>query len=104
MSMNCVDYATLTVSSSAVGLASASPALAAGAVSGTTVTRAVITVETDQVRWRADGTAPTSAEGHLMNAGDSLNLTDDNYSSVLAAIQFIRVTADAKLKITYFGL
>lgn len=100
MSGNCVDYATLTVGSTAVGLDSANPALTAGA----TVIGAIITVETDQVRWRADGTAPTSAEGHLMNVGDVLNLTDKNYSSFLTNLKFIRVTADAKLKITYFGL
>ncbi len=96
--INCIDYATLTVSNTSVGLASASPALAAGH----TVKRAVISVETDAVRWRADGTAPTSAEGHLLNVGDYLNLVDADYTSFLSAIHFIRVTNDAALKITYF--
>ncbi len=96
--INCIDYATLAVSSTAVGLSSASPTLTAGH----TVHRALFTLETDQVRWRADGTAPTSTTGHLMNVGDVLDMTDADYRSVLANIKFIRVTTDAALKITYF--
>jgi hypothetical protein len=98
---NCVDYATLTVADSAVGLDSASPTLTAGA----TVRGALITVEEGPVRWRADGTAPTSAEGHLMNIGDVLNLTDRNYRGFLGNLKFIRSTSTSgKLKITYFGV
>jgi len=95
---NCIAFATLTVSNAAGGitLASATPAISVK------VKRAVITVETDQVRWRADGTAPSSTEGHLVNNGDTLQFMDANYESILRAISFIRVTADAKLKITYF--
>ena len=98
--MNVVDYATLTVAGTAVGLDSASPALDAGA----SVKCALITVEDGPVRWRADGSAPTDSEGHLLNIGDVLNLTDRNYDSMLAAIKFIRTTGTSgKLKITYFG-
>ena len=97
---NVVDYATLTVSSASagVGLADASPTLTAEA----TVKRAVITVEDDQVRYREDGTAPSSSEGHLLNVGDTLQYLDGDYTSVLGNLLFIRVTADAKLKITYY--
>ncbi|KKN49969.1 hypothetical protein LCGC14_0637700 [marine sediment metagenome] len=95
---NQIDFATLAVSSTAVGLADASPAINAGA----TVRRAVITVETDSVRFRTDGTAPTSAEGHILYAADVLEFMDANYESVLNLIQFIRVTTDAALKITYY--
>jgi len=95
---NVVAYATLTVSNvgAGVGLSSASTPIT------TKTKRAIITVETDQVRWRGDGTAPSSTEGHLLNNGDSLQFLDANYESLLRAILFIRVTADAKLKITYF--
>lgn len=96
-----VDYATLTVADSAVGLDSASPALTAGS----TVRGVLITVEDAAVRWRADGTAPTTTEGHLMNVGDVLNLTDRNYRTMLGNLKFIRTTTTSgKLKITYFGL
>ncbi len=36
--------------------------------------RAVITVETAQIRFRTDGTAPTAAVGHLLDAGDTVIL------------------------------
>jgi hypothetical protein len=94
-----VDYATLTVSSVAVGLASASPSLTAGS----SVRRAFISVEDDDVRWRADGTNPTDSEGHLVEVGDYLSFMDRNYDDLLTKIRFIRVTADAKLKISYFN-
>ena len=68
---------------------------------------ALITVETDQVRWRDDGTDPTSSEGHLLNAGDVLtfdswSVPKLNWRQVLNAIKVIRVTNDAKLKISWY--
>lgn len=96
---NVVDFATLTVSSAVVNLIDdASPSLTAGA----TVRRALITVEDDQIRWRADGENPSSSEGHRLNSGDVLDFTGANFKSVLKKIKFIRVTSNAKLKITYF--
>ena len=98
--INVLDYATLTVGNAAVDLVSdASPAIPK-ACHG-----ALITVEDDQVRFRTDGTAPTSSEGHLLEVGDALNwysTENVNWYSVLFTVQFIRVTGDAKLKITYF--
>lgn len=100
--LNVVDFATLTVSSTAVDLGDASPALSAGLVSSKTVRRALMTVETDAIRWRADGTAPTASEGHKIAANGELSLTGANYKQLLGAIQFIAVSTDAALKITYF--
>lgn len=90
-----IDYAVLTVSSTAVGFADATPAVTSAAK------RVLVTVEDDSIRWRADGTAPTSSEGHLMYKGDVLSLTDADYHVMIGVIEFIRVTTDAKLKITY---
>jgi hypothetical protein len=90
------DYASLAVSSAAVDLSNATPALPANAIG------ALITVEGDQVRFRSDGTAPTSAEGHLLNVDDVLSFVGANFQEVLETIQFIRVTGDATLRITYF--
>jgi len=94
-----IDYATLTVSNTAKGLADATPAITAVTP---TVKRAVITLETDQVRWRCDGTAPTSSEGHLMEVGSALSFMSNGYQQTLNKIKFIRVTGDAALKITYY--
>ena len=100
--LNAIDYSTLTVPVGAVTFASASPAFSNGKVSGKTVRRCLITSETDAVRWRADGTAPTATEGHVMAKDTSLSMTGANYSQWINSVQFIRVTNDAKLKITWF--
>lgn len=96
-----VDFATLTVSSTAVDLSDASPAYNAGH----TVTGFFATVEDANVRWRADGTAPTTTEGHVLYEGQTLEFVGRNYTDIVENIQFIRDdSTDAKLKITYFGL
>lgn len=100
--LNVVDYAALTVSTTAVGFADATPAYANGQVNSKAVRRVFITSETDAVRWRADGTDPTSSEGHVMAVNTSLSFTGANYRQLLRDIRFIRVTSDATLRITYF--
>jgi len=100
--LNAIDYSTMTVSNAALTFASATPALIDGKVSGKTVRRCLITTETDAVRWRADGTAPTDTEGHLIPTGTSISMTGANYKQWISKVQFIRVTNDAALKITWF--
>lgn len=58
---------------------------------------AIITVETAAVRWRDDGTAPTSTIGMLQAIGSTFT-----YFGNLAKIQFIQVAAGASLDITYY--
>ena len=100
--INNIDYSTITVTNAAAVLSTAcSPVMPAGARG------AVITVEDDQVRYRDDGTAPSTSEGHLLNVGDVLTFDSwtvpkQNWRQVLRAIQFYRVTADAKLKISWY--
>jgi len=97
---NVVDFATLTVADSSVGLADASPAYTAGA----NVLGFVATLETAEIRWRPDGTAPTSSEGHILSVGQVLQFTDKNYTDLVKNIRFIRTGGTSgKLKITYFG-
>lgn len=102
--LNVIDYSTMTVSSTALTLASASPAMdvTAGTVGGRTVRRALFTVEDAAVRWRGDGTAPTATEGHELADTDILTLIEANYEELLKNLQFIRVSGDAKIKITFF--
>ena len=61
-------FEMLTVAGSAVGFATAtySPNAHVGA------TRAFVTAETAQVRYRYDGTAPTASVGHLLEANGSI--------------------------------
>ncbi len=61
-------------------------------------TRAVVVVEGHAVRWRDDGTNPTSSIGMLLGIGEELN-----YTANLAAIKFIEQTAGAILDISYYG-
>ena len=58
---------------------------------------ALITVETDQIRWRYNGGAATSTS-HLANVGDVIELEGINNIQNFRAI---RVTADAAIRVTY---
>lgn len=60
--------------------------------------RALITVETDQIRWTYDGTAPTSTVGHLAEAGDAIELL--GYENIVK-FRAIRVTNNATIRVTY---
>ena len=62
-------------------------------------TRALVTVETAQIRYRVDGTDPTSSEGHLLYVGDILILTGDEIRTFSA----IRVSSSATIKCTYYN-
>lgn len=88
------NYEAVTVSSSAVGLTSTkyNP-------SGHKAQVAFITVEGAQIRFRYDGTDPTSSEGHLFSPGDVLELIGfENIENFKA----IRVgSTDATLRVTY---
>jgi len=84
-------YQDLTVQGTAVGLT---------VPTSPTARSAIITVETDQVRFTVDTTTPTSTKGHLLNAGDLLELGN---TEMLSNARFIKVTSDATLRITYFG-
>lgn len=59
---------------------------------------AMITPETQAVRWRDDGVAPTASVGMPLAAGVTLQ-----YDGDLGNIQFIEQTAGAKLNITYYA-
>ena len=61
-------------------------------------TIALITPETQGVRWRDDGTAPTASVGMPLAAGVTLQ-----YDGDLSQIKFIQQTASAKLNITYYA-
>ena len=61
--------------------------------------RAFITVETAQVRYRYDGTDPTSSEGHILNVNDVLILTGIGNLSKFRAIR--TGGTSGVLKVTY---
>jgi hypothetical protein len=59
---------------------------------------AMITPETQAVRWRDDGVAPTASVGMPLAAGVTLQ-----YDGDITKIQFIEQTASAKLNISYYA-
>lgn len=58
---------------------------------------AVIQCESKDVRWRDDGTDPTTTVGMVLTAGSTLIYTA-NFSN----IKFIEVASGAKLNISYY--
>lgn len=60
---------------------------------------ALVTPETQSVRWRDDGTAPTATIGYPLSTSQELELD----CAQMAAIKFIEQTASAKLNICYYG-
>ena len=69
--------------------------LTAGTYDGATM--ALIQAEDQNVRWRSDGTNPSTSVGHVLHAGNSMR-----YMGTLSAIKFIEETASAKLNVSYF--
>lgn len=79
-------YASLTVADSSVGLASAT----ISPDGQQQIAQCYARLETAQIRYRWDGTAPTSSEGILLEVGDTLTI--DGFD-VASAIRFIRTGA-----------
>ena len=98
MARNIVDESTLTVSSTSIGLSSASPTLAAT----TGAHQAVITVLTAPVCYHQDGGDATTADP-ILSPGDILNVLGDNMRQVLTNLRFIRlISTDATLVIRWY--
>lgn len=61
---------------------------------------ALIQVETSDVRWRDDGTAPTDSVGMLLTAdGQPLE-----YNGDLSKIRLIDTDSGASVNVTYYGI
>jgi len=60
-------------------------------------TRCIVTCETSAVRWRDDGTAPTSGVGYPLAVGQELQ-----YDGDLKRIRFIQQAASAVLNVSYY--
>ena len=78
-------------------ITSLSSATALTVPAGTSV--AVIQVQTQNVRWRDDGTDPTTTVGMLLLAGQTL----EYFAADVAVVKFIEVTASAALNVSYYG-
>lgn len=83
----CLGYQQITSLSSATNLT-----VPAGA------SMAVIVVEGQGVRWRDDGTAPTSTVGMPLAVGSSMN-----YDGDMNKVQFIQQASGGILNISYYA-
>lgn len=91
-------YETVTVPNTATAL-TASLYQKTSNVSQQDTEEALITCETAQIRYRFDGVAPTSTEGHILDVGQSLVV--DGYKNI-QNFKAIRTGATSGvLKITY---
>ena len=84
---NCLGYQQITSLSSSTALT-----VPAGA------TMALIVPETQNVRWRDDGTAPTASVGMPIYVGTSLL-----YDGDLTNIKFINMVAGGKVNVSYYA-
>ncbi len=87
----------LTVSSAAVSLT---------VPADTTPTHAIIQVADADIRFRADGTAPTTSAGIVVKAGSNIELMDQaqNFTGIIANFQAIRDGGtDASLEVAFFA-
>lgn len=86
------DYEAITVSDTAIGLTAAK-------YNHKTV-KAYITCEDADLRYRIDGTDPTSSEGHALASGDALTLI-----SLVEIQQFKAIRSggsNAAIRVTYY--
>lgn len=60
---------------------------------------ALISPESQAVRWRDDGTSPTATVGYPLAVGAELKYTAGSF----AIVKFIEQAASAKLNIVYYG-
>ncbi len=83
----CLGYQQITSLSSATGLTPPQGA-----------TLALIVPETQNVRWRDDGTDPTASVGMPIFVGASLS-----YDGDFNKIKFIEETASAKINVSFYA-
>lgn len=88
----CLGYQQITNLAAAVGLIVPNNPL------NGIPTRAIIQAEAQAVRWRDDGTAPTTTVGMVLAAGTSMV-----YDGNLSAIRFIESAASARLNVAFYS-
>jgi hypothetical protein len=89
-------FEEITVSTAAIGFTAAT-----FKPSGQTpAAYAYVTVETNGIRWRTDGSDPTSSVGHALAAGGTLELAGKTELTNFRAIR--SGGADAALKVTFY--
>ena len=94
-------YEAITVGNTAIGITATllQNSAATENVNHKGVFEVFLSVETNAIRYRIDGTDPTASEGHPLAAGDKLTVTGYNN---IKRLRMIRQSADAAVKVTLF--
>jgi hypothetical protein len=95
-------FETLTVDATAGGIGFTASKLRQQIGTSSQMTKAIealLTVETAPIRFTTDGTAPTAAIGHLLNAGDSVVVTGQGNLTRFKAFRTTGVSAS--VAVTY---
>ena len=91
-------YESITVAASAIGFTLATYKTTSTNAK-TFAKRAFCTLESGQIRWRIDGSDPTSTVGHLLEIGQSLEIEEtgniDNFRAIATG------GTNGALKVTY---
>lgn len=94
------DFEKLTVGSAAAGFTASKLLIPKAGGYFKRAVRAFITVETQSIRVRFDGTDPDTSTGHLLAAGDFMTLEGE---SNVSKARLIRATgSDGTAQVTYF--
>lgn len=97
------DFESLTVSTAALGVTASKLLINQEGGFRKRAVKAFITVESQPVRFRIDGTDPTAAVGHPLAAGDSISIEGEQNVSRLRLIR--SGASDATVQVTlYYNL
>lgn len=91
-------FETITVSSTPIGGTASKLTINQAGGFRKRAQKAVLSVESQPIRFRYDGTSPSSTVGHLLAAGDYFTVNgEDN----VAALKMIATGTDATVQVTF---
>ena len=96
---NCLGFATFSASTGSTGVANIDGSTGVLVTSPYGASGAILSVETAEIRFRIDGTDPTTAIGHPLAAGsiltfDSWTSPGNNWKQALKKFRVIGVTTN----------
>lgn len=92
-------FETKTISTAALGVTSSLVSINQAGGFVKRAQKAFVTVETNSIRVRYDGTDPDASTGHLFTAGSSFTVTGETN---ISRLRMIRASADAAVMITIY--
>jgi len=94
---NAGNFEKITVAGTSIGITSTLYTKDAGGGKVTHASSVFLSIETESVRIRWDGGAPTSTDGHLLVAGDSIEIEGRGN---VRNLRMIRITNSATAHVT----